>query len=300
MIRAAAVIFGILSVKVVLVYGQGQSATVHWASGVGVPAQYSGKWVCQSAVPGYNLPFPNASGPAPSTQRMTTPPSTAVLTFTLHPDGTYEAPNARGHYSYHGTNKRIDWLDGLYQHQFSGTELSNRSNGEPALEFHAFERYFGCYLAEPSRALGGKPQESAATQSRPPASPGQPRYTKEEFLKRGREGATAYNHGDYITARSIFEDLVEADPNSADAHAALGALLTQIRENDHALVQLNRALELNPQELSAYVNRGEVYLRFGRRSEAEADLKKAISFDSTGKNPVVNRARGLLKGTIHY
>jgi Flp pilus assembly protein TadD len=72
-------------------------------------------------------------------------------------------------------------------------------------------------------------------------------------------------------ARAIFEDLVDADPSSSNAQSALGALLVRVGENDNALVHLSRAIELDPRELSAYVNRGEVYLRLGRRTEGEAD-----------------------------
>ena len=298
MLRTIA-IFWILLLTSFPVHGQNRAAGSTDAA-AGVPAEYSGKWVCQSAVPGYNLPFPVTSGPAPSTQRMSTPPSTVVITFTLNTDGTYQAPNARGHYSFHVIDKTIDWLDGLHREQFSKTELSRRSTGEPALHLHANQRYYGCFLSQEPSALRSKPNEPVEKETRPAAPARGQRYTKEEFLARGREGAKAYDKGDLITARSIFEDLVDANPSSADAHAALGALLARIRENDNALVHLDRALELNPQELSTYVNRGEVYLRLGRRPEGEADLRRAISFDPAGKNPMANRARALLGGKIPY
>src|SRR5689334_22619279 len=57
----------------------------------GVPVEFAGNWVCQAAVPGYNLPVPVIPGQAPSMGRMTTPPSTVVIKFTLGVDGTYEA-----------------------------------------------------------------------------------------------------------------------------------------------------------------------------------------------------------------
>jgi Flp pilus assembly protein TadD len=91
---------------------------------------------------------------------------------------------------------------------------------------------------------------------------------------------------------------VDADPNDASAQAALGALLVQVRETEPALPHLTRAIELNPRELTTYVNRGKAYLRLGRRAEGEADLRKAISFDPAGEDPNANRARGLLRGTI--
>lgn len=262
----------------------------------GVPGEFAGKWVCQSAVPGYNLPIP---GRDPSTERMTTPPSTVVLTFNLSTDGTYEAPNAKGRYVYHAADKTIDWVDGLHRERFSKTRLSRRANGAPALSFIANQRYYGCFLSAGSKDTpsASAPLSSDPAQRPAPATPAR-RYTREEFLALGREGAKAYNAGDLKRARAIFEDLVEADPDSSDAQAALGALLVRTGEDDLALVHLNRAIQLNPQELSALVNRGEVFLKLGRRSEGEADLKKAIALDPGGKNASANRARALLKGTL--
>src|SRR5262245_27435353 len=71
----------------------------------GVPVEFAGNWVCQTGVPGYNLPTPVIPGQVPSTGRMTTPPSTVVIKFSLKVDGTYEAANANGHYSFNTADK---------------------------------------------------------------------------------------------------------------------------------------------------------------------------------------------------
>lgn len=265
----------------------------------GVPAEYAGDWVCQSAVPGYNLPVPVIPGQAPSTGRMTTPPSTVVLKFTLAADGGYEGAGAKGHYAFHPAPKSIEWLDGPYRQQFSNTQVSRRSNGAPALSLHANNRYYGCFLAKASGAAGREAGAPAASEpSRGAAGGG--RYTKEEFLRRARQGAKAYEQGDLVAARAIFEDLVEADPSSAPAHAALGVLQMRAGENEAALRQLSRSIELDPRELTAYVNRGELFQRLGRRAEAEADLKHAVALDPEHKSPAANRARALLHGTLPH
>ena len=260
--------------------------------------EFAGNWVCQAAVPGYNLPVPVIPGQAPSMGRMTTPPSTVVIKFSLGVDGTYEAQNARGHYSFNAAKKTLDWLDGLHREEFSKTELSRRSNGAPALSLIANHRYYGCFLTKTPGASGPGSNEPVSKEARPAPAVGGRRYTREEFLARASQGAKDYNNGDLNSARSIFEELVSADPGSAAAQAALGALLVRVGENEQALVHLSRAIEFDPQELSAYVNRGEAYLRLGRRKEGEADLKKAISLDPAGKHPAANRARSLLRGTI--
>ena len=122
--------------------------------------------------------------------------------------------------------------------------------------------------------------------------------TPGEFREMGRIGAMYYNQGDLEKARTIFEGLVAMDPDSSDAHAALGALLTRTLRDETALVHLNRAIELNDKEIAAYVNRAEINLRKQRGEEAVADLKRAIALDPRSKNAAANRARAMVVG-IH-
>jgi tetratricopeptide (TPR) repeat protein len=122
--------------------------------------------------------------------------------------------------------------------------------------------------------------------------------TPGEFREMGRIGAMYYNQGDLEKARTIFEGLVAMDPDSSDAHAALGALLTRTLQDETALVHLNRAIELNDKEIAAYVNRAEINLRQQRGEEAVADLKRAIALDPRSKNAAANRARAMVVG-IH-
>jgi hypothetical protein len=119
------------------------------ASAQGIPSEYAGNWVCQSAAPGYNLPVPVTPGQAPSQGRMTTPPSVVIIKFRLDADGTYAAANAKGRYLFNPATKTINWLDGLHREQFSKTKVSRRSNGAPTLSLIANRRYYGCFLAKP-------------------------------------------------------------------------------------------------------------------------------------------------------
>ena len=118
------------------------------ALGQGVPSEYAGDWVCQTSVPGYNLPAPVITGQAPSGARITTPPSVAVIKFRLAADGTYEADNGKGRYSYDPASKAVDWLDGAHHGRFSKTTLSKRSNGAPAIGLISNRRYYGCFLSK--------------------------------------------------------------------------------------------------------------------------------------------------------
>lgn len=122
--------------------------------------------------------------------------------------------------------------------------------------------------------------------------------TEEEFREMGEIGAMYYEQGNLEKAQTIFEGLVEIDPNSVDAHSALGALFTRLQQDDNALTHLNRVLELDDQQIAAHVNRAEVYLRKQQMEQAVADLKRAIELDPEENDPGANRARAMVLG-IH-
>ena len=118
-----------------------------------------------------------------------------------------------------------------------------------------------------------------------------------DFQEMGKIGALFYHQGNLEKARTVFEGLVELDPNNADAHAAMGALLTRTQENDkQALAHLHRAVELKPKQIAPYVNLGEIYIRQQKLEEAVANLKKAIELDPKEADPGANRARAMVLG----
>lgn len=120
--------------------------------------------------------------------------------------------------------------------------------------------------------------------------------TADEFRAMGDMGAMYYQQGILDKAQTIFEGLVEIDPNSAAAHSALGALLTRTERFDEALPHLNRAVELDPAQIAPYVNRAEIFIREGRAEEAVANLKQAIALDPHEQDPGANRARAMAFG----
>ena len=122
------------------------------------------------------------------------------------------------------------------------------------------------------------------------------RMSNEEFRAIGEIGAMFYEQGNLDKAQTIFEGLVEIDPESDAAHSALGALLTKRRDDAKALVHLNKAVELNDLQIAPFVNRAEVYLRQSRFEAAVADLKRAIELDPKEKDAGANRARAMVLG----
>ncbi|MDH3493249.1 MAG: tetratricopeptide repeat protein [Acidobacteriota bacterium] len=120
--------------------------------------------------------------------------------------------------------------------------------------------------------------------------------SQEEFTEMGRVGAMFFEQGNLHKARTIFEGLVEMDPGSAEAHSALGAILTLNQQDQEAIVHLERAIEIDREEIAPYVNIAEIFVRQRRLEEAVAYLEKAIELDPEQTDPAANRARMIVLG----
>lgn len=120
--------------------------------------------------------------------------------------------------------------------------------------------------------------------------------TREEFTEMGRVGALHYQQGNLEKARTIFEGLVELDPDNADARSALGAVFTLQQEDDLAVEHLKKAVEFDPDGIAPHVNLGEVFIRQQRIEDALAHLRKAIELDPDEADPGANRARAMVLG----
>ena len=118
----------------------------------------------------------------------------------------------------------------------------------------------------------------------------------QEFIEMGRVGAMYYQQGNFDKARTIFEGLVELDPESANAHSALGGLLTLQQDDEKAVEHLNKAVQLDPSQIAPYVNLGEIYIRQQKIEDAVANLKKAIELDPDETDAGANRARAMVLG----
>src|SRR5690348_6738798 len=80
---------------------------------------------------------------------------------------------------------------------------------------------------------------------------------------------------DYYGAIHLLEDVVATGRAFADAHHLLGLSYTLVGQPDQALVQLDRALALNPQYIEALVHRAIVLNELGREAEADAAFRRA-------------------------
>ncbi|MEZ5307636.1 MAG: tetratricopeptide repeat protein [Pyrinomonadaceae bacterium] len=120
--------------------------------------------------------------------------------------------------------------------------------------------------------------------------------SEDEFEEMGRVGAMFFEQGNTHKALSIFEGLAELEPESADAHAALGCVLAMNQQDREALDHLNTAIELDPTQIAPYVSIAEIHLRRLELEEAIAALGKAIELDPEQKDRGANRARAIVLG----
>lgn len=75
----------------------------------------------------------------------------------------------------------------------------------------------------------------------------------------------------------LFEGLVSLAPATAYFQAALGALSLRMKNYARAIEHLDAALNIEPNDVVALVNRGEAHLRGGNLEAARTDLQRAVN-----------------------
>ena len=122
------------------------------------------------------------------------------------------------------------------------------------------------------------------------------KVSQEEFIEMGRVGAMFFEQGNLHKARTIFEGLVEMDPDSAEAHSALGAILALNQQDQEAIDHLETAIGIDDTQIAPYVNLAEVFVRQQRLEEAVQLLKTAIELDPDESDAGAHRARMMIVG----
>lgn len=113
------------------------------------------------------------------------------------------------------------------------------------------------------------------------------------------EGKQALYYEKYITAKNIFQKLVNANPNNIDAVYYLGQTFLMQDDKDIAAAKAlyQGALTANPNSPLIMAGLGHVMLMEGRTQEARNQFETAISV-SGGKNVAVLNAIGVANGNF--
>ena len=117
---------------------------------------------------------------------------------------------------------------------------------------------------------------------------------REQLYMLSEMGHVKLKHGRLDEAEKIFQALIMLDHRNAYFHAAMGALHQKKRKPVEAIFEYSVALSIDSKDITAYLNRGEIYLRHKNYRKAAEDFRNAILLDMSGKNLWANRARSLV------
>jgi tetratricopeptide (TPR) repeat protein len=118
--------------------------------------------------------------------------------------------------------------------------------------------------------------------------------SREDLFRLAEAGFTKFKHGRMDEAEKIYQGLILLDHRNAYFHAVMGAIHQKRGRPIEAIMEYGQAIRINRADVSAYVNRGEIYLRHRNYRKAAEDFRKAIVMDPSGKNLWANRARSLV------
>lgn len=118
--------------------------------------------------------------------------------------------------------------------------------------------------------------------------------SSEDLAIIGYLGFELYQKGEIDEALLMFQGLDAIGETEAYIHTAIGTILAQKADYEGAIFHLSRAIEKDPLDINALINRGEVYLKLNRFEEAAVDLKRIIEIDPDAKDPIGARARILV------
>jgi Flp pilus assembly protein TadD len=119
----------------------------------------------------------------------------------------------------------------------------------------------------------------------------------EEAYSMAELGYTMLEQGRLKDAQGVFQGLVIGNPYDAYFHTVLGSIYQKQENIDGAVEEYSIAIGLDPANMEAYVNRGELLMRKGNFQQAAGDFKNALDLDPDGRSPSANRARALASVT---
>ena len=102
-------------------------------------------------------------------------------------------------------------------------------------------------------------------------------YSVEDYIL---WGVKFHQQGDYKKAINYYDKTLELDPQSVDAYNNRGLAKSVRGDHEGAIADYNEVLELDPQCAYAYYNRGNAKSDLGHYGESFADFDKTIEIDS--------------------
>ena len=125
-------------------------------------------------------------------------------------------------------------------------------------------------------------------------SPEQPALTIEhaQAIELAMQHQTA---GRLPQAESIYQQILQADPNQPDALHLLGVIAHQVGKSNVAVDLITQALAIKPDYAVAYNNLGTAHLNLGNLDEAEASYREALAINPNLAEAHTNLGEALKK-----
>lgn len=117
----------------------------------------------------------------------------------------------------------------------------------------------------------------------------------EEVFMIAERGYGMMSQGRLDSALQIFDALAYLNPYEPYFYTVLGSVCQQREELQHAMDCYNIAIRLQPYNISALANRGELYFNQNMLAEAMQDFSAVVQFDPEGTNESTLRVGVLLR-----
>jgi tetratricopeptide (TPR) repeat protein len=109
----------------------------------------------------------------------------------------------------------------------------------------------------------------------------------------------AFLSSDYQKAKMNLYQAINYDKNDPENYTLMGTILTSLKEYDSALVMLQKAIELFPENFYAYDKLGVLYMFWNKNKKAIDALRKAIYLRTNYSNAYLNLA-GAFQNVAQY
>jgi|GEM_PF-5592812 len=135
-----------------------------------------------------------------------------------------------------------------------------------------------------------------ATPSPPPLTPDKSPSLTPEQKSLAKQAELAFKEGRFTTCETLYERLVENNPNNVSMLVNLGTVQSQLAKYTLSERTLRRALKLNPTDSFATITLGILQLKCAQTESAIETLQKSVKLDS--QNFTARNYLGIAYGEI--
>ena len=140
-------------------------------------------------------------------------------------------------------------------------------------------------IAELKRQLAAKPQDAEKISEQFAA--------EDKVFRSNQELAEAgkfYYNGDFNGARNLCTKAIELNPDNATAYSIRGAIYYRLNDFNSAVADFNKAAALNPNDYRNFYNRGLAHVKLNDLRKAVEDFSGAIQLNPNDADSYYNRA----------